>query len=294
MSTGTKATAAQKNMTTSSRQITPEIAAKFLETNTYERQRPLNNGHVMELAGQMRDGLFTHNDIVIGKLMQGDGKSYILNGQHTLWAIVESGVTLTLPVITYWVDTEEELNDIYTTIDTHKKRNLRDGFRAQGLDAELELELNELGRIASAVQLMLDGFSNSKRKVDKLRMMDAIKEWVPAYKAFIAVVTAEMRKRVLRRGVLAIALITFKKSPAKAAEFWDQVMRDDGLPQYEPRKVLNKWLLMTGAEDGRTTTEPDFESRIVAMCWNRWCKQEEIRQLRADVDKPLTLTGIKL
>lgn len=289
----------QVDVTTSSRLVDPDAAEKMLEENVYERQRPLDSDHVMYLADQMKKGEFTHNDIVLAKIYQGTGKGVILNGQHTLWAIVESGKSYKLPVVTYWVEDEEDYDKIYATLDIQKPRTFRDTARALGVEKHYKLELSESTRLGAAVNFIKDGFIPVKRRIDKVALVHDMEAWVPTFKEFTEMASGDLKQRVLRRGVLSVALLILKNVAAthrqKALDFWTQSIKDDGLPQYDARKVLNKWLYMTAASDGRTQTSADRDARMVAYCWNKYFASEEVRrQPTIDEKQPIRLSGVKI
>lgn len=72
--------------------VTPDLAAKWLEGNVLNR--PLKQAHVDRLAREMKAGrwLLTHQGIAF------DVSGCLIDGQHRLWAVVESGVTVPLRV----------------------------------------------------------------------------------------------------------------------------------------------------------------------------------------------------
>lgn len=74
--------------------VTPQMATKWLEMNLDNRH--LRQGHIDNLAGAMLRGewrLIPHG-IILAK----DGR--VIDGQHRLWAIVQSGCTVPLHVTT--------------------------------------------------------------------------------------------------------------------------------------------------------------------------------------------------
>lgn len=94
--------------------LTPGLASEWLKAN--RNNRPLSRAHVGTLAKQMQEGhwLFNAQPIVIS-----NGET-VLDGQHRLHAVIESGVTIEALVV-YGVAEEA-----FTTIDTGKTRNGRD------------------------------------------------------------------------------------------------------------------------------------------------------------------------
>lgn len=73
--------------------ITPDMAAQMLERNTMNRN--ISQLNVTRYANDMASGAWEQNGETI-KIAE-DGT--ILDGQHRLWAIIESGVTVTMIVV---------------------------------------------------------------------------------------------------------------------------------------------------------------------------------------------------
>ena len=72
--------------------VTSSQAARWLEGNTHNR--PVNQGHVERLAGEMKAGRWqlTHQGIAFSE------GGVLLDGQHRLWAIVMADVTVAMRV----------------------------------------------------------------------------------------------------------------------------------------------------------------------------------------------------
>ena len=67
--------------------VTPDIAKDFLTHNT--GNRPINHRYVQMYVKQMQEGLWKLTTDAIGFAKNGR----LINGQHRLTAIVESGIT---------------------------------------------------------------------------------------------------------------------------------------------------------------------------------------------------------
>jgi len=93
-------------------QITPEIAREYLRNNT--RNRIVSQHHVDYLACEMEAGRFKDTGAPIA--FRPD--KTLGNGQHTLLAIVQSGVTVALPV---WWDIPDE---VIEAMDQGRKRSV--------------------------------------------------------------------------------------------------------------------------------------------------------------------------
>jgi hypothetical protein len=94
--------------------ITPKIAEQLLERNG--SNRPLSPKKVGDYAADMKLDRWKAN----GETMKIDWNGDIQDGQHRLWAVLESGVTIKTWII-YNCDPAD-----FTTIDRGKTRNLRD------------------------------------------------------------------------------------------------------------------------------------------------------------------------
>jgi hypothetical protein len=72
--------------------ITPDIAAKYLET--MDGNRTVRQTRIDAYAAQMKSGLWrkTHQGIAF------DADGHLIDGQHRMWSIIESGVTVAMMV----------------------------------------------------------------------------------------------------------------------------------------------------------------------------------------------------
>jgi hypothetical protein len=103
-------------MSVSSRveKITPDIATKILEDSKDIKNRSVNEGHVEWLANQMRGGKWVLN----GEAIIIDDEGQLVDGQHRMWAVINSGVTIE-SLVTRGVDRKG-----FATIDTGAARTL--------------------------------------------------------------------------------------------------------------------------------------------------------------------------
>jgi hypothetical protein len=123
--------------------ITPDQAMEWLEqTNTNNRK--LSQKHVDRLARDMTDGkwVLTHSGIAFGP----DGT--LLDGQHRLWAICMSGMSVEMFV---WRGVEPQS---MMAIDAGKSRSLADILNIAGENGDVSK--NDL----ATLRAMLGGFSN--------------------------------------------------------------------------------------------------------------------------------------
>jgi hypothetical protein len=142
--------------------ITPAKAEQWLNFN--KSNRKLRDGVVEKYASDMRNGKWTTCPVPIAFYEDND----LADGQHRLWAIVESGVAVKMPVAR-GLQREDGLN-----IDTGLGRTLVDNARISGSDTGLT------NTVIAVARAMEDG-TGSKRPVsnaERLEMCDRHKEAV--------------------------------------------------------------------------------------------------------------------
>lgn len=100
--------------------IPPSKAEAMLEAN--RRNRPLSEKYIAKLAEDMKAGKWEENGESIKVAKDGT----LIDGQHRLWAVVMSRVTIKSVVVT---DLDE---DVFDTVDTGKPRNLGQALAIHG------------------------------------------------------------------------------------------------------------------------------------------------------------------
>lgn len=102
--------------------ITPELAAQLLTINT--NNRPPNKSIVTFYANQMAAGLWKENT---GEAIKVSKSGVLLDGQQRLMAVVKSGVTIKMLIIS-------DLDDsVFDVLDTGKPRGAADVFELSSI-----------------------------------------------------------------------------------------------------------------------------------------------------------------
>lgn len=121
--------------------ISPEQAQKMLERNNHNR--PIKKGKISHYAIDMEEGLWQLNGIPI--IFNGNGE--LLDGQNRLHAIIRSGVSCEVVVIS------GVTREAFKTIDTGSNRTGKDVLAIHGLPSE------KAGRLTALIQKI---FAQSK------------------------------------------------------------------------------------------------------------------------------------
>lgn len=118
LSLPTKTTVTHKTVT-----VTPEIAQKYMLSNT--RNRELKADNLRVLRAHMLGNTF---ESLNGQTIVFSNTGVLLDGQHRLQALIETNSTYDFVVI------EGVDEDAFTTIDIGVKRKTRDIFQIEGID----------------------------------------------------------------------------------------------------------------------------------------------------------------
>jgi len=134
--------------------VGPEVAAILLEGNT--RNRPAKPQHIENLAREMTEGRFQYN----GDTIRVDRNGNLLDGQHRLMAVVKSGTTHLMTIIS-GLDPEA-----FLTIDQGTRRTSADMLGVANP------ELKNIAHMASASRLLA---LMESRKIDSAKRGNTIR-----------------------------------------------------------------------------------------------------------------------
>lgn len=263
--------------------VTPKMADNWLNHAIYKRQRRRAEWHVTRLAIEMEKGRFiSGTQIHFGVL---DGMLHLVNGQHTLAAIVRTGKAVQLTVLKTPVESEEELGQLYGRHDRHRGRTPHDAFLGLGMADRTGLAEQEVNALGTALRYVLNGFrrpsvhTNVEIATSADVLAEAMETWAESARLYFECVREARHgmKGTFRRGpVVAVGIVTFHHQLAKAHDFWNGAAQDDGLHRLDPRRALNTFLLTNSSGHGDAITY----IRNVANAWNKFYDDGELQFLR--------------
>lgn len=287
-------------------QITPKQAAAWLDHN-YEHNRPLSDKHVKFLAREMELGRFTLATI---HFMYVGNEVHLVNGQHTLHAIVLSEKAQSCVIIREHGCNPADLPKVFMHYDIQRKRTFTDSVRAFGVAEKTGIQGYFLNRTASAMKYAVQGFGSAggERSVKKdgdsryLSVADLF-EMVPLWKREIDLILEsiagaphDLTKPIHTAKVFSVALITAYYQPNKAADFWHKVAFDNELEIGDPCKTLNRYLPRT-IRRGRYDSDPippDIVTKSVTYCWNAYFENRALSRIQVKESFrsiPLSIAG---
>lgn len=254
--------------------IGPTEATRLLEGN--KNNRPISDKIVQQYAAEMRAGGWreTGNPINI------DVDGSLLNGQHRLWAIIESGVTLRFHVI-YESDPEA-----FATFDTGRMRT------ADTLIGMVRPEHTDKACAAGATRLVYlarhtePDQSFNKNILPTRSGLVAYAEDLLNDKKFWWASSVAKQIQPLRAGRTWYAAALFLIAEAqddeygyvKVMEFHDGVATGAGLTAQDPRLTLRNYMIKNGGPSG--LVEQRLYMAAVVRVFNAWSSGKPLSRIQ--------------
>lgn len=252
--------------------ITPARAAYLLTLNT--GNRPLSVSRVRQMVRDMQAGNWLYN----GKSILVSATNVLLDGQHRLTAVVESGVTIRSIVITGMPD------DVMPTIDTN----------AQGRTTAQALVI-----AARTNPGTMDGIRNPTQQAAVARLVMAYEAGQVGTHGFHATVTEMLTwlgNNDLTDTIAVVNAVKVSKIPASSTVigaayyicrsidpdaahtfFVDQFVNMIGLTPHSPARALRSRLTSL---DDNTTTGKANQLRFVFAAWNAFRDRRPVIRLQ--------------
>ena len=287
--------------------VTSALADRWLRLGEFELQRFVNWIHVHDLMWEFRQGRFQEGTpIVLARIGE---RYYVINGQHTLLAIRQTGIAIKLTVIEYSCENLEQVGIIYSRWDIQAVRTASARLKALGILDAFQINTKDANSLTRNLKLLYLNFRHYRSPVgltDEQRgVMKSAEVWEQAFyyfddeiRAYLSVLeqceNRSIRARFLRGGVAAVALATLKANATwktregdsyPAIEFWASAAKNSGLLSSDPAARLHTWLITS------TTTgqRPDGIAGQTASCWNKAHKGSPLDKVRDDF---LTYFGV--
>ena len=276
----------------------PGEAQTWVAEPTYSRQRPIREHHVALLHHLMHTGRFRAGSEIAIAVVQ--GRREIVNGNHTLHAIVRLDQPMWVTLAEYAVETEVEVDALYNTFDRQMPRTARDMLKAYGLAEHVGLNYRQGEVLFSAMRPLLSGFVYAAARAHKelgylrdneLLYVSALR-WTKEAMMFcndIRVAKKAWSAFLLRQPLLALALVQYRFQPALAEEFWGHVALEDHTNPNDPTRLLAKWFQ---TESHRQRYNPIDYVYLTAMAWNAVYAERPLRSFNMPSrEVPITIEG---
>lgn len=217
--------------------VTPKRAAEWLQKNAVNR--PLSLTRVKKYAHAMKEGQWQglNGETLIFSSSPGDPFARLMNGQHRLGAVVESGVSVPMLVVT---GVKEEA---FITLDSGDSRSMSDWLKIRGEKhyAHLAGALSRLWYYeqSGGISLYNAGMDVTPTKDDLNDLLEKRSKLRDSVEFCVA-----RRTNLIPGSILACAHFIFAKtSREKADDFIDKVVTGENMPKTHPVMLLRKRLI---------------------------------------------------
>lgn len=264
-------------------EITPTVAADMIMGCAAEFQRQVSKTVVKKYAADMAAGRWVDYSGGPIEIVQNGNGRWIVNGQHRLHAVVESGVSIKAVVITHHA-TMTDAQSMYAVYDSGKGRVFPDV--APAIEGITRDGMGQLGSALTIIIKLQSGLaaSGGNAPVTMSHRVALSGEWSAYYKAWREVRGSyDFVKKFDNAPTIAAAMYTLRYAPEFAGAFWKTCVSGDAAQNTGERK-LRDFLLSDTRVAGTTSGGGHQELRLRAcsICWNAAFDGGEIKSLRLD------------
>lgn len=262
-----------KQVTVTIEKISPKQADVYLlKTN---KQRQFQRSHVITLSRQMSQEMW-HDHVVF---IMFDWNDDLMNGQHTLRAIVHSGTTQVCVVIR-GMDPEA-----FHVLDTGMKRTYKDALHIAGF-TQVALYGGLANKVIQWERMIYLGGKKRTALVptneEIVRYCQAnTKEMAESINYYLQVKTKLKQEQLMSGGLFIFLYHMFKESnKSQAFDFMDRILSGKDVtkvPKYQPVNKLRTRLIQNAKDDAKLA-----QQIIVLMtvgAWNAYRQNKKLHTL---------------
>jgi hypothetical protein len=263
--------------------VTPAQAQEWLDNNFFHKQRKRRLAHAQFLASEMAAGRFRRGTVIEFGVL--NGVLHLVNGQHTLAAVVLHGAPVELIVVKQPVADEEALGRLYNTHDSGLTRTWTDAYAALDLSGRFKMTDTEVNAFGRAAPYIIGGFGyrcvleavKSRSKEGRIGTMEAYHQAARAYLDCLSVAEPYIRRALMVAPIFALGTYTMFHDQERAARFWTLAADDQNLSKSDPPKVVT---VLAQRLERRTEKALIGLGQSVALVWNRFAKGQDVRTVR--------------
>lgn len=253
--------------------ITPEMAADILDhVNTHNR--PVNHHTLAKYTVEMREGRW-HD--LIGEPISFDKEGTLLNGQHRLMAIRDSGKTQTLTVLSGLETATQDAMDAGAIRQAGQQLALR-GWKNAAKSAAVARVLLQWQRGALVSDVFRPsteitvGFAEQHRDLMETAVTIGIK-----VRKTVPILPAVTGAAAFRAFTMA-AEHPHRLTAEEVREFFSSLETGANLGTHHPILTLRTTAVRRAANKARGTTPRELFN--VVRAWNAWRKEETLEKLQ--------------
>lgn len=260
-----------KDVTVELVDMTPELAEELLEANTHNRKAKVRS--INEYVDALRDGDWQFN----GDPVRIAASGRLLDGQHRLMSIVESGVTIPMVVIRGLTDMAQ------MTMDVGAKRTYGDHLQLNG-----EINAQRLATIVRTFatynhNIGKPGFNQNRYARFTMAQLDRLFYANPGLREATHLANTFYEKLRMSHSALGVAYYAMSRIDQEDCDFfWERTVNGDNLSNEGPTQPILK--LREYIMD-RHKYNHSFTAPTLAALFKTWNAYREGRQLATAVPR---------
>ncbi len=252
-------------MKTQVRTITPEVAQEMLTKNYNNRK--LNKTHVRFLKNQMKNGLWVFD----GQPIRFDKSGRLLDGQHRLNAVLESGVSNDFLVVSGLS------SDTFEVMDTGKNRSASDVLSMSG--AAYSCDISAVAKNVHSINIK--HFSHGV-KADTLTNKQVLRWYDDNKNVEDCIRTADILCKKFNKVISRSDITTFihlfnERNVIDSEIFMRKLCTGLDLRETSPIYALRNRLISNKVSKYKITKKEKFA--LIIKSWNSFRKGEDVKRL---------------
>lgn len=249
--------------------LTPKMAKEILATNTHNRK--ITQTRVNKWAESMKRGEWQMN----GEAIKISSDGVLLDGQHRLYAVIQSGTTIPVLIIRGLAPSSQD------TMDTGKSRTLSDVLSLQGEKNAIPLAAILSGLVIWNKYQPSAAFSGGQQYTITNGEALTFLQQHPGIREVPTAVQTAARHSCLTAKVLGILYWHFCEVDQESTDmFIEKLSLGVDLQAKDPILTLRNTLKSLRANKKVGQIPPRYLAALTIKAWNKWIRGEESSTLR--------------
>jgi hypothetical protein len=246
--------------------ITVDLAHAYLGDNTHNRN--VRSGKVMAYATDMKTGRWVQN----GDPIRFDINGTLIDGQHRLLAVIESGVPVEMFVVRGLSPKSQD------TIDSGIPRKFADALKLRGFTEPALLGAATRSYYLWSIGVRRFGGTGAGVATSTPALLNCLENnpWLQAEVPLFRKLSAQAHLPSSITGALVYAFMTIDADDAEY--FWERVCSDENHRQGDAIFTLRRTLLTS--KDMRGSRNVTYLAAITVKAWNKYRAGETCHLLR--------------
>lgn len=257
--------------------ITPEEARHLLTKNNFSSQRNISKSHVVALRRAIDSGDFHVGSVCIAS--NGDGKEYLMNGQHQLTAAILASKPITVSLVKAHCPTRSDMSRLFAQFDVGRSRNLTDIVSAEMDAANIKWFWRTGNLVAAAMNILFEKPGQSRHEkaenvVKHVKIGNFVNQFIN-----------EQTKHLWKAPIVAAMIRTYWKNKEDAERFWYGVATGEMMKASDARLTLREYLISIKNDRGGGQSRKEIIAKCIAA-WNAF-RSGKRTALKYYADKPI-------